>query len=426
MAFQKTNSALLFVGDLLILVLSLWVSLWLRYLDVPSEKLFLLHLLPFSYIFAVWILIYFIYDLYRRQISFTSQRTLSTLLNAHILGSVVAILFFYLIPYFGITPKTNLFIFLVISFILMAFWRVYLTRFISRGKKEMIVFACNGPEITELFEAFQNGDRHNIGKCEIVEDVNEIKIKYPQASLVAINTYGRDTASLFDFYSMLFSGTRFVKVESLYEDLFGRVPLSLISERWFLEHVSIHPKPVYDLLKRVVDIVVALVGGIISLVFYPFVSLFIKLDDGGPVFFPQARVGKGGKVFNIYKFRTMKDGQVTRVGKFLRASRLDEVVQLWSVVKGDMSLVGPRPEMPTYVEGYRQEIPYYDIRHLIAPGLSGWAQIYHENHPHFVPQTERTKEKLSYDLYYIKNRNLILDLTIILKTIRILLLRRGI
>ena len=117
--------------------------------------------------------------------------------------------------------------------------------------------------------------------------------------------------------------------------------------------------------------------------------------------------------------------KITRVGKWLRLLRIDEFPQLWSVVRGDLSLVGPRPELPGLVKLYEKEIPYYNVRHLIKPGLSGWAQLYHENHPHHAPDASETKVKLSYDLYYIKNRSLILDLKIALKTIKLLISRKG-
>jgi lipopolysaccharide/colanic/teichoic acid biosynthesis glycosyltransferase len=123
----------------------------------------------------------------------------------------------------------------------------------------------------------------------------------------------------------------------------------------------------------------------------------------------------------------MRNGEVTtRLGYWLRRLRLDELPQLWSVVRGQQSLIGPRPERPDYSELYRQQLPYYDVRHLIPPGLSGWAQLYHENHPHFQPALDATAEKLSYDLYYVKNRNFWLDLKIALKTIKVLLSVKGI
>jgi len=157
----------------------------------------------------------------------------------------------------------------------------------------------------------------------------------------------------------------------------------------------------------------------------------IKLTDRGPIFYVENRIGRFGRSFKIRKFRSMTAElalaarRVTPLGQILRRTRLDELPQLLSVIRGEQSLIGPRPERPEYVKLYEREIPYYHARHLIRPGLSGWAQIYQTRHPHFAPQTEATREKMSYDLYYIKNRSFWLDLKISLKTIKTILSRTG-
>jgi lipopolysaccharide/colanic/teichoic acid biosynthesis glycosyltransferase len=165
--------------------------------------------------------------------------------------------------------------------------------------------------------------------------------------------------------------------------------------------------------------------------FYPLVFLLIKLDDGGNIFISQNRIGKDDKEIKIVKFRTMNrndngfyeknnPNKVTRVGAFLRRTHLDEIPQFISVIKGDLSLVGPRSELPELVRVYKSKVPYYNVRHLVKPGLSGWAQIYHENHPHHEADEKETKTKLSYDLFYIKNRSFAIDLAVVLKTIKVL------
>lgn len=190
------------------------------------------------------------------------------------------------------------------------------------------------------------------------------------------------------------------------------------------------------MVKRTMDIVVSLVFGIPSLVVYPFVALAIKLDDGGALFSSQTRVGQNNKPIKIFKFRTMtvandkgewgkQQNKVTRVGYFLRKSRIDELPQIWNVLVGDISLIGPRPEFPVPVQMYSEQIPYYSVRHILKPGLSGWAQIYHERHPHHGLDAEETKNKLSYDLYYIKNRSVLLDVKIALQTLKILIMFAG-
>jgi lipopolysaccharide/colanic/teichoic acid biosynthesis glycosyltransferase len=185
------------------------------------------------------------------------------------------------------------------------------------------------------------------------------------------------------------------------------------------------------------DIILSFIAGVVSLVVYPFVYVAIKLDDGGNVFIKQVRVGHNNVPMHILKFRTMSvddagDGDVdramkiTRVGKFLRVSRIDELPQLWNVLKGDISLIGPRPELPNLVNLYEKEISFYNVRHLIKPGLSGWAQLYQKTPPKFATDYDQTKTKLSYDLYYIKNRSFWLDIKIALKTVRELVSRRGV
>ena len=219
-------------------------------------------------------------------------------------------------------------------------------------------------------------------------------------------------------------------MHKVYEEVFERIPLSLVKYNWFLENISSSSHMGYDLLKRIMDV---LIGGalmILSLPFYPLVALAIKLDDHGPVFITQDRVGKNNIVMKIFKFRSMaSDGTgalfVTRTGKFLRTTRIDELPQLWNVIRGELSLVGPRPELPDLVKVYEKEIPYYNVRHLATPGLSGWGQIKDYNVPRGTADVDKTRSKLSYDLYYIKNRSLPLDVVIALKTIKTLLSRSG-
>ena len=219
-------------------------------------------------------------------------------------------------------------------------------------------------------------------------------------------------------------------MNEIYEDIFNRVPISLLKYNWFLENISTTPHAGYDALKRVMDITIAIILILLSLPLYPLIILAIKLEDGKEIFGYQDRMGRANHMIRILKFRTMlfndngdwqkqgKINEVTKVGYFLRKTRLDEFPQLWNVLKGDMSLIGPRPEFPQAVKRYSDEISYYNIRHLIKPGLSGWAQIYQERHPHHGVDTLETTNKLAYDLYYIKNRSFLLDLKIALRTLK--------
>jgi lipopolysaccharide/colanic/teichoic acid biosynthesis glycosyltransferase len=182
------------------------------------------------------------------------------------------------------------------------------------------------------------------------------------------------------------------------------------------------------------DIIAALVLGIISLIFYPFIIVALKVQDGGAIFYSQIRVGQYNRPMVMLKFRSMSGSDsgtevlksklvVTPVGRILRSTRIDEVPQLWNVLKGEMSLIGPRPEFPALVAEYAKQIPYYNLRHLVKPGISGWAQLYHHTDPHHAADVAETRNKLSYDLYYLKHRSLLLDITIALKTVRRILMR---
>src|SRR3989344_8071708 len=341
----------LLLGDVFVFLFSLWLTLFVRYAQLPSAADFTVHLVPFSFIFAIWLVVYFIYDFYGNQTTILQKKLSNLLLSAHIINSVIALAFFYLIPYFAITPKTTLFIFLIVSFILLEWWRRHIVFFVTRRAEETVIFAAGGAEAEELCQEFASNHLYQI---RAIKQNTLSAESFNGKPIVVINTHDSNTASFVDFYHMLFSGVRFVTLDSLYETVFGRVPISSISERWFLEYVSTQSKILYDIGKRLMDITISLVIGILSLPFYPFIILAIKLDDGGDVFIRPWRIGQGNKPVRLYKFRTMTIGddggrwgevenKVTRVGAFLRRTRLDELPQLWNVTRGELSLIGPRP-----------------------------------------------------------------------------------
>jgi len=233
-------------------------------------------------------------------------------------------------------------------------------------------------------------------------------------------------------------GVEVTRMQILYEEMTGRVPIEHLESDWvirsFVDQVRV--SGVYELFKRVMDIAGGLAGLLIFIVIFPLTALAIVLESGFPIFYSQSRLGKGGKVFKIYKFRTMKqnaeadgeaklaaqkDPRVTRVGNFLRSTRLDETPQFLSVLRGEMSLVGPRAERPELVAEFQKQIPFYRARLLVKPGLSGWAQINYG----YVANVKETAVKLEYDLYYIKHRTLGMDFQIVLRTAGTVLRRTG-
>jgi lipopolysaccharide/colanic/teichoic acid biosynthesis glycosyltransferase len=241
--------------------------------------------------------------------------------------------------------------------------------------------------------------------------------------------------TLFNLSFLHFAFT-FLDFNRLYEDTFDRVPVGLLQYEWFITNISQAKSTTYDTLKRLIDIVGAVALLIPTVVIFPIIALAIKLDDKGPLFYHTTRVGQFNRPITIYKLRTKNGTDTgnaalrsvlvdTRVGVWLRKLRLDELPQLINVLRGDLSFIGPRPEMPALAEVYAREISYYNTRHFLKPGLSGWAQINNYDVPRGGVDVERTKAKLSYDLYYLERRSLLLDVHIALKTIATILMRTG-
>ncbi len=223
---------------------------------------------------------------------------------------------------------------------------------------------------------------------------------------------------------------------SLYEKLTGKIRTTALPMSWLVFSDGFHAVARKVRRKQVLDFFLALTVGVLALPIAVVVAILIKLDSCGPVLFSQERVGFRGRVFRLFKFRTMRldaeaegvpqwatedDPRVTRVGRFLRQARLDEIPQIWNVLLADMSFVGPRPERPYFVEMLREKLPYYDERHSVRPGITGWAQI----HYHYGATVEDALEKLQYDLFYIKNLSLFLDLAVVFQTGKIVLFGRG-
>jgi sugar transferase (PEP-CTERM system associated) len=224
----------------------------------------------------------------------------------------------------------------------------------------------------------------------------------------------------------------------LYEAVTGKVPYDSQGVGWLLFSRGMEISRLTLALKRAGSFLLSVLGLLMALPLIPLIAMAIKLSSAGPVFYKQERVGRDGRLFECYKFRTMRadaeaetgptfaadaDPRVTRVGRFLRTSRLDELPQLWNVLKGDMSLVGPRPERPNFVDRFNREIPWYDLRHTVPPGATGWAQVRYGYG--YGNSTEDAKEKLGYDLFYIRNMSMGLDLLILFETVKIILLGRG-
>jgi sugar transferase (PEP-CTERM system associated) len=245
----------------------------------------------------------------------------------------------------------------------------------------------------------------------------------------------RGTVPSRELLDIRLSGVVVDEASTLLEKIAGKIEIDdlhpsamIFSEGFKLNRTNL-------LLRRLTSFIASFVGLALCLPLIPLIALLVKLDSPGPVFFSQERIGRRGKTFKVHKFRTMRqdaeaggakwatknDPRITRVGMFLRKTRLDEIPQLWNVLRGDMGFVGPRPERPEFVQWLSEAIPYYNLRHIIRPGLTGWAQVRYQ----YGASLEETKQKLQYDLYYIKHMSVALDLFIVFETVKTVLLRRG-
>jgi len=421
---NRAKKFILVLGDIFFLYFSLLIALIIRYLSLPSAELLNLHFFSFFIIHILWILIFYIAGFYD-----TEKKTfvyLSEVFSAMVIGGIIAILLFYLIPSLGITPKTNLVIDIFIASIFIWGWRNLLGALLTKITKIKIFFWGEPKEKDGLINYINNRPQL---QYEVVKEAGLADV------IIVSEEVKRNTELLRSLYQMLFSGKTVIDFDKFYESLIGKIPVSSIDESWFLENLVEINNQTFEKVKRVFDIVLSLFFFIPLVIFYPFVALAIKLNSPGPVFFRQERVGKNGKIFKLIKFRSLlgrdskgegwkkpteKDNRLTFVGNIIRKTRIDELPQFWNIIKGNLSFTGPRPERPEFIKELIEKIPHYSMRHIIKPGLTGWAQINFGD-----ASAKDALEKLQYDLYYIKNRSPLLDTVIFLKTIMVVVQTSG-
>jgi exopolysaccharide biosynthesis polyprenyl glycosylphosphotransferase len=448
---------ILFLADILILYVSLIVALFLRYGAVEANAQLSVHFVPFTAIFVVWLLAMYIANLYDHHSLRNTREFFQSLLQVTIAATVISIIFFYTVPAVGIAPKTNLLIFAVVFLILQTCSRYLYNHALAQRARRNILIVDTSPGSLELARVIRDNPQFgyavmglvDLGRQELpLNGDDDFKVMNGMDALhealvgdyvdtVVLGPQAYRAPEVIDrLFEAIHRGVNFIDLPSFSERLTGKVPVGAISRVWFLENLSEGSKRAYGVAKRALDTTFSVLAGIPALVAFPFIAIIIKLDSPGPVLFRQSRTGQGGKVFSIVKFRTMRadaeartgavwakenDPRVTRLGRLLRKTRIDELPQLWNIIRGQMSLVGPRAERPEIDERLAQEVPFYKQRYLIKPGLSGWAQIKYQ----YGASVRDSTEKLQYDLYYIKHRSLMLDLEIILKTLAISLRQQG-
>jgi lipopolysaccharide/colanic/teichoic acid biosynthesis glycosyltransferase len=444
MVFNRRETILLLIGDFSILVLSLWVALLIRNLALPEAGYFWKNFVPFLPIFLLALTVFYIAGLYEKQ-----TRPIRRVMGVRILGAqiatvAIAAIIFFILP-LSIAPKTILAIYLIVSVFVESVWRFYrMNHEMKENNRVPTLLVGSGSDILELYEEVNQNDRYLIRFTSHVETFKLSEGDVCAAIATGIKEGARivvinmmDSIVVRDMpkcRSLMTHGVMFKDFASVYEDVFDRVSLEHLDGAQFLESLA-KRQALYDGAKRVFDIALALAGAIIAVPLVSVAALALSVEGGIP-FFLHERIGKEGRTFRIIKLRSMllndhgdpelqKQNRVTTLGRFLRKTRIDELPQLWNVLMGDLSFIGPRPELPKIAEVYEREIPQYWMRHLITPGLSGWAQILDYDAPRGGADVARTRRKLSFDLYYLKHRSFGLDIAIAVKTLRALLAFSG-
>ncbi|MBP9717482.1 MAG: sugar transferase [Candidatus Pacebacteria bacterium] len=457
MGERTRELSILILGDSIAFFSALWLTLLVRYLSWPAGDLLASHLGPFLLLSGLWLFIFYIGGLYDKHTTILKTFLFSRILNTQVVNIILAFFLFLIIP-FGITPKTNLVIYLFISVGLITYWRMYLyPRFAPVAHKRAILLA-DGEEAIELVDEVNNNDRYSYSFVRLIDSKAAIQTPDFQDKLLALIEKERidiivaDAHSsylekvlpaLFDKAFLDFDFT-FIDFYKVYEDTFDRVPLSALRYDWFLTHVSQSRSLVYDVLKRLVDIFGSILVGLVFLVLLPIIYVARRSEGAQNIFMTQVRFGQYNRPVKVLKLQTMtyndtasgtwkhedakKGNTVTKVGKILQKMSLDEMPQVWNILKGEMSLIGPRNDIAGLGERLVGEIPYYKIRYFVKPGVTGWAQT---NQRYFgsniQPQSlEESRMRFSYDLYYVKNRSFWLDMAIFLRTIKTVLSRFGV
>jgi sugar transferase (PEP-CTERM system associated) len=387
---------------------------------------------------------------------FWARKFLAGFVKAILLACAVVLLLNLMIP--GLFGASGDIAWMLISIpLVLALWHWLLRiHFDVSARRRKILIMGTGPLARQLAREILRHREYGLSICGFVDDdpsllgvsiVNPKVIGLTKDLRLVASDEGVDNVAVEiqdrrgrlpvdDLLELKMRGVRVEEATSIYERITGKIAIENLKPSWIVFGDGFEVSRAIAVEKQIISFCGSLFLLLLSLPLFPLIALLIKLDSRGPVFHRQQRVGENGKIFTIFKFRSMRqdaeretgavwakvgDKRITRVGKYLRRLRLDELPQLINVFRGDMSLVGPRPERPEFVKELSNTIPFYYLRHSVKPGVTGWAQINFR----YGSSVEDTIEKLQYDLFYIKNVSLALDLLIILNTIKTVLVRQG-
>ena len=398
-----------------------------------------------------------IFEMYNLQVASNQYK----ILNSSILTVSVVVLFYLLTPVFSAelpSKRLQIVIFYITVFIALISWRIFYVKFLASNRfVQNVVLVCGQEQIEELVSELEKSDPHykiiayvnsdstnENPKSHFVRhlEIDELVLFVKENKLFEIVVASQKTADItVELYQKLLhlleSGTTIREYTQVFEDKTQRIPVHHITRDFykFFPFNRNNNNRLYLLNIKILEIVISITGLFFGLLILPFVLIGNAIGNPGKLFYTQRRVGKNGKIFQIYKFRSMvknaetggavfsasDDSRVTSFGKFMRKTRIDEIPQFINILKGDMAVIGPRPERPFFVKEIAEIMPFYETRHVIKPGLTGWAQVNYS----YGESMEDSLIKLQYDLYYIKHRSIFLDLNITIKTISTVLFYRG-
>jgi len=428
---NMNRTTVIVLGDFLSFLISFILLILIRF--APQNYLFAInsHLLPFIILYLSWVLIFYIFGLYDL---FSIKPTIPYLkrwIMAILTSFAVGILLFYFVPIFGIAPKLNLII-QIIGFSIFSFlFRRSIYTLFSKTITQPVIFIGNSLCLSELKEIISSHPQIGLKINGHFENINDVNIDLDKIKNLVIIIDKKTETQNQNILNLYKKGIEIIDTAEAYEKYLYKIPVEYVDLSFVVENIKTKKDIFYIISTFIINTIFSIIILIITSPFLIISAIFIYLHDNGSIFYIQERVGLNGKIFKLYKLRSMSmdaekngaqwstganDTRVTPIGKIIWKLHIDELPQMINILKGDISLVGPRPERPEFVELLNKDITYYSFRHIVRPGFTGWAQI-----KYFYANTVVTsKEKFEYDLYYIKNRNVFIDLGVIARTIQII------
>ena len=444
---RKHIQHLMFFIDIVFCISSLFLALFLKYNKCPTFQEYLIHLKIFIPVIISWILSMYIFYLYSIDVYLPAYNLLFRMFCCYLISAVIGISFFYVFSR-RLTPKLIFLIYNSLVLGLLFMWHLLCKKFFTNKYfKNKYIFIGYTPDVKSLLELtkikyygnfifegiYDENSKYATIKTE--QELEEYLFKRNIKTVVITSKYKLTPSLTNMLMDAMVNKTVFYSLPDFYELIARKIPISSISDGWILNKISKAECIIYKSIKRAADIIFSILILFITSPIWLLSTFIIPLESKGPVIFKQKRLGLHSKEFILYKFRSMReenntykyttenDSRITKFGNFMRKTRIDELPQLINILKGDMSLIGPRPERPEYAIELQKQIPFYNQRLIVRPGITGWDQVSGEYHS---PSTEDTYKKLQNDLYYIKNISLSLDFSIAMKTIATMFMREGI